>query len=113
MQTLPINIRADRGKLRRSQTNDRLPLVGRPANIHRKMARANTEKAVLSGKTTAAEVARMTFDAVRGNRFFVFTHPKILASVRERFEAALAGDPPTDPLAARPGGTLTHPRAAS
>jgi len=77
------------------------------------MARANTEKAVLSGKTTAAEVARMTFDAVRGNRFFVFTHPKILASVRERFEAALAGDPPTDPLAARPGGTLTHPRAAS
>jgi NAD(P)-dependent dehydrogenase (short-subunit alcohol dehydrogenase family) len=68
-----------------------------------KMARANTEKAVLSGKTTAAEVARMTFDAVRGNRFFVFTHPKILASVRERFEAALAGDPPADPLAARPG----------
>jgi hypothetical protein len=32
----------------------------------------------------------------------VFTHPKILSSVRERFEAALAGAAPADPLAAKP-----------
>jgi len=68
-----------------------------------KIARANSEKAVSSGKIGAAEVAKMTFDAVRANRYFIFTHPKILPSVRERFEAALAGTAPADPLAAKPG----------
>lgn len=68
-----------------------------------KVARANTEKAVSSGKISAVEVAQMTFDAVRANRFFIFTHPKILPSLRERFEAALAGAAPADPLAAKPG----------
>jgi len=68
-----------------------------------KIARANSDKAVSSGRITAAQVAKMTFDAVRANRFYVFTHPKILPSVRDRFEAALGGDAPADPLAARPG----------
>jgi NAD(P)-dependent dehydrogenase (short-subunit alcohol dehydrogenase family) len=68
-----------------------------------KMARARSQKAVASGKLGAAEVAKMTFDAVRANRFYIFTHPKIMPSVRERFEAALAGTAPTDPLAAKPG----------
>jgi NAD(P)-dependent dehydrogenase (short-subunit alcohol dehydrogenase family) len=68
-----------------------------------KIARANSQKAVSSGKITAAEVAKMTYDAVRANRFFIFTHPKILPSVRERFEAALDGTAPADPLAAKPG----------
>lgn len=45
----------------------------------------------------------MTFDAVRRNRFYVFTHPKIMPSVRDRFEAALAGAAPADPLAAKAG----------
>jgi len=66
------------------------------------LARDSTLKAVSSGKVTAAEVAQMTFDAVRANRFYVFTHPKILPSVRERFEAALDGRMPADPLAAKP-----------
>lgn len=74
-----------------------------------KVARASTEKAVSSGKTTAAEVAQMTFDAVHANRFFIFTHPKILPSLRERFEAALAGAAPADPLAGKPGGPAGQP----
>jgi NAD(P)-dependent dehydrogenase (short-subunit alcohol dehydrogenase family) len=68
-----------------------------------KLARAHSQKAVSSGKISAAEVAKMTFDAVRANRFYIFTHAKIMPSVRERFEAALAGNAPTDPLAAKPG----------
>jgi NAD(P)-dependent dehydrogenase (short-subunit alcohol dehydrogenase family) len=68
-----------------------------------KMAKAHSEKAVASGKISAAEVATMTFDAVRGNRFYIFTHPKIMPSVRDRFEAALAGAAPADPLAAKAG----------
>jgi NAD(P)-dependent dehydrogenase (short-subunit alcohol dehydrogenase family) len=66
------------------------------------IARANIDEAVASGKVSAGDVARLTFDAVRSNRFFVFTHPKILASVRERFEAALAGTAPADPMAGKP-----------
>ncbi|HUL66832.1 MAG TPA: SDR family oxidoreductase [Burkholderiaceae bacterium] len=68
-----------------------------------KMARASSQKAVASGKISAAEVAKLTFDGVRANRFYIFTHAKIMPSVRERFEAALAGAAPTDPLAAKPG----------
>jgi NAD(P)-dependent dehydrogenase (short-subunit alcohol dehydrogenase family) len=67
-----------------------------------KIARASAQMAVASGRISAAEVAQMTFDAVRANRFYIFTHPAILPSVRERFEAALTGAAPTDPLAARP-----------
>jgi hypothetical protein len=51
---------------------------------------------------TAEQVARMTFDAVRENRFYVFTHPQILPTVQARFEAALHGEPPADPFAAKP-----------
>ena len=67
-----------------------------------KLARANSNKAVGSGKMTAVEVAKLTFDAVRADHFYIFTHPKILPSVRDRFEAALAGTAPADPLAAKP-----------
>jgi short-subunit dehydrogenase len=75
--------------------------AGQPTESQ-EMARQSTSKAVSSGKLTAADVAQMTFDAVRADRFYVFTHPKILSSVRERFEAALAGAAPADPLAAKP-----------
>jgi NAD(P)-dependent dehydrogenase (short-subunit alcohol dehydrogenase family) len=68
-----------------------------------KMAAKQTEKAVSSGRITAAEVAQMTFDAVRDGRFYVFTHPQILATVDERVRAALAGHAPADPLAHKPG----------
>jgi len=67
-----------------------------------RMAQSAIEKAVGGGKMTAAEVARMTFDAVRENRFYVFTHPGILPSLDARFAAVLSGDLPADPYAARP-----------
>jgi hypothetical protein len=68
----------------------------------KRMAQAGLEKAVSSGRISAADVAAMTFDAVRANRFFVFTHPQILPGVEARFEAALAGGAPSDPYATRP-----------
>ena len=37
-------------------------------------ANAQMEKDVSSGKMTAAEVAQLTFDAIRTKRFYVFTH---------------------------------------
>lgn len=66
------------------------------------VAQQQSEKAVASGKISAAEVAQMTFDAIRADRFFVFTHPKILPTVEERYQAALRGAPPADPFASKP-----------
>lgn len=82
----------------------------RPASLARggeltasmRLAQAQSEKAVASGKLTAAEVAQITFDAVREQRFYVFTHQKILAAVQARFDAVLARTAPADPFASNP-----------
>jgi NAD(P)-dependent dehydrogenase (short-subunit alcohol dehydrogenase family) len=74
--------------------------VGR--TLSKQMAQANLEKAVSSGRVSAAEVAAMTFDAIRANRFYVFTHPQILPGVQARITAALGGEPPADPFTTRP-----------
>jgi NAD(P)-dependent dehydrogenase (short-subunit alcohol dehydrogenase family) len=66
------------------------------------IAQANSEKAVAGGRISAAEVAAMTFEAVRTNRFYVFTHPQIMPTVEARFAAVLEGSSPADPYAKRP-----------
>jgi NAD(P)-dependent dehydrogenase (short-subunit alcohol dehydrogenase family) len=80
-----------------------------PPTSSQQMAQAAIEKAVASGRLTAAQVAELTFSAVRENRFYVFTHPQILPSVRARFEAALRGDPPADPFAGKPSAKPPAP----
>jgi NAD(P)-dependent dehydrogenase (short-subunit alcohol dehydrogenase family) len=66
------------------------------------IARERSEKAVTSGRLSAAEVARMTFEAVRENRFYVITHPKMLASVELRLRDVLDGRNPSDPYTFKP-----------
>ena len=73
-----------------------------PPTASQARAQAAVERAVAGGRIGAAEVARMTFEAVVENRFYVFTHPQILPSVRARHEAALSGGPPADPYGQRP-----------
>ncbi len=65
-------------------------------------AQAQSEKAVSSGKMTAAQVAQITFDAIRTERFYVFTHEKILSAVQARFDAVLACVAPADPFVSNP-----------
>jgi short-subunit dehydrogenase len=65
-------------------------------------AQAQTRKAVESGRLTAAEVAQITFDAIRADRFYVFTHPQILPLVANRTRHVLEGLPPADPYEGRP-----------
>lgn len=82
----------------------------RPAELARdreltasmRLAQAQSEKAVSSGRMTAAEVAQITFDAIRAERFYVFTHEKIIAAVEARFDAVLARAAPADPFASNP-----------
>ena len=82
----------------------------RPAELHDGAAptasmiasQKASEKAVSSGRISAAEVARMTFDAIRENRFYVITHPKILTSVELRLQDVIAQRNPSDPFSFRP-----------
>jgi hypothetical protein len=60
------------------------------------------EKAVQSGKVSAAQVAAMTFEAIRNDAFYIFSHPHALDSVRERAEHIVALQDPADPYATRP-----------
>ena len=80
-----------------------------PPTASQRMAQAASEKAVSGGRLTASQVAQMTFDAVRENRFYVFTHPQILPTVQARFDAALQGESPADPFATKPGAKPASP----
>lgn len=64
-----------------------------------KIAQAMTHKAVSSGKLTAADVAALTFDAIRENRFYIITHQKIMATVKMRLEDIEHATNPRDPFA--------------
>lgn len=66
------------------------------------IGQAMSEKAVSSGKVTAAEVAQAVFDAVAADRFYIYSHPQALGNVRDRMQAIVEQHNPPDPFAARP-----------
>jgi NAD(P)-dependent dehydrogenase (short-subunit alcohol dehydrogenase family) len=65
-------------------------------------AQAVTQKAVSSGKVTAADVAKRTFDAIRDNQFYIFSHPHALGNVQTRMEDILQIRNPSDPFVKAP-----------
>jgi NAD(P)-dependent dehydrogenase (short-subunit alcohol dehydrogenase family) len=66
------------------------------------VARAMSDKAVSSGKVTAATVAQFVFDALAERRFYIYSHPHALGNVQTRMEDIVAGRNPSDPFAQRP-----------
>lgn len=62
------------------------------------IAQAMTDKAVTSGKVTAAMVARMVMQALCDDRFYIYSHPKALGSVQTRLEDVMQQRNPSDPL---------------
>ena len=66
------------------------------------IGKAMCEKAVGSGKVSAAQVAQFVFDAVAERRFYVYSHPKSLGSVQVRLEDIMTPRNPTDPFAHKP-----------
>ena len=66
------------------------------------IARAMSDKAVSSGKLTAAQVAQFVFDAVAENRFYIYSHPKALGGVQVLMEDRMLQRNPTDPFKERP-----------
>jgi len=65
-------------------------------------AQAMTQKAVESGKVSAAEVAQMTFDAIGAGQFYIYSHPDALAGVAERMDEIVHHRNPGDPYRAMP-----------
>jgi len=66
------------------------------------IGQAMSDKAVTSGKVTAAEVAQKVFDAAAQGQFYIYSHPKAIASVQVRMEDIMLGRNPTDPFAGKP-----------
>ncbi|MEO7246302.1 MAG: SDR family oxidoreductase [Rubrivivax sp.] len=66
------------------------------------IARAMSDKAVSSGRVTAAHIAQMVFDAMAEDRFYIYSHPKALGNVRTRMEDQITPRNPTDPFLERP-----------
>ena len=66
------------------------------------IGQAMSDKAVGSGKVTAAQVAQMVFDAIAANQFYVYSHPKAIGSVQTRMEDVMLARNPTDPFAHKP-----------
>lgn len=66
------------------------------------IGQAMSDKAVSSGKVTAAQVAQFVFDAIAQRQFYVYSHPKSLASVQVRLEDIMMPRNPTDPFAHKP-----------
>jgi NAD(P)-dependent dehydrogenase (short-subunit alcohol dehydrogenase family) len=66
------------------------------------IGQAMSDKAVSSGRITAAEVAQKVFDAITADSFYVFSHPKALGNVRSRMEAIVELRNPPDPFLERP-----------
>lgn len=85
-----------------SQRNKPADLADEAPTKSQLIGQAMTEKAVSSGKVTAAEVAQRVFDAVREDRFYIYSHPHALGNAKMRFDAIVAGENPPDPFAERP-----------
>ncbi len=73
----------------------------RPTRSQR-VAQAMSDKAVASGKVSAAQVAQFVFEAMAQDRFYVYSHPNSLGGVATRLEDVMQARNPSDPFAQRP-----------
>jgi NAD(P)-dependent dehydrogenase (short-subunit alcohol dehydrogenase family) len=73
-----------------------------PPTASQKAAQIMSDKAVSSGKVSAADVAQRTFDAIRAGQFYIYSHPEALGNVRDRMEDIVNQRNPGDPYAAAP-----------
>ncbi|MGL6109193.1 MAG: SDR family oxidoreductase [Rubrivivax sp.] len=86
----------------RSQRNRPAELAADKPTRSQLIGQAMSDKAVGSGKVSAAMVAQYVFDAMREGRFYIYSHPQALASVHTRMEDVVLARNPTDPFASRP-----------
>ncbi|HEY2337611.1 MAG TPA: SDR family NAD(P)-dependent oxidoreductase [Burkholderiales bacterium] len=63
-----------------------------------KAKEANLKKAVASGRLTADDVANAVVKAVKDDRFYILTHPRIKGAIESRMRDILDERAPRDPL---------------
>ena len=85
-----------------SQRNRPTDLAADKPTASQLIGQAQSDKAVSSGKVSAADVAQKVFDAVASDQFYIYSHPQALGNVQSRMEAIVQGHNPPDPFAARP-----------
>jgi len=85
-----------------SQRNRPAHLPAPPLTASQLIGRAMSDKAIGSGKVSAADIAQKVFDAVAQRRFYIYSHPEQFGSVRTRLEDVVQGRNPTDPFAHMP-----------
>ena len=96
-----------------SQSHRNRPADAAPAKPTRSqlIGQAMSDKAVGSGRVSAADVAQKVFDAVAAGQFYIYSHPKAIASVQTRMEDIMLARNPTDPFAHKPELGLELKRA--
>ncbi len=87
-----------------TQSHRNRPAQFAPVKLTRSqlIGQAMSDKAVGSGKVSAAEVAQKVFDAVAANQFYIYSHPKAIGTVQTRLEDIMLGRNPTDPFSHKP-----------
>jgi NAD(P)-dependent dehydrogenase (short-subunit alcohol dehydrogenase family) len=77
----------------------------RPAGVEPSVKTAATlareemlKKAVASGRLSAQDVARAVVQAIKDERFYILTHPRIKGAIRARMEDILDEHPPRNPM---------------
>jgi NAD(P)-dependent dehydrogenase (short-subunit alcohol dehydrogenase family) len=75
------------------------------------IGQAMSDKAVGSGRVSAADVAQKVFDAMAAGQFYIYSHPKAIGSVQVRLEDIMLARNPTDPFAHKPELGLELKRA--
>lgn len=88
--------------IHQSERNRPGELASAPLTRSQLISQAMSDKAVNSGKVTAAEVARKVFDAMSANQFYIYSHPQAIGAVQTRLEDILQARNPTDPFAHKP-----------
>ena len=96
-----------------SQSHRNRPADAAPAKPTRSqlIGQAMSDKAVGSGRVSAADVAQKVFDAIAAGQFYIYSHPKAIGSVQVRLEDIMLGRNPTDPFAHKPELGLELKRA--
>jgi NAD(P)-dependent dehydrogenase (short-subunit alcohol dehydrogenase family) len=85
-----------------SQSHRNRPAGSSRPTTSQRVGQVMMDKAVQSGKVTAAEVAASTFAAIEGGQFYVYSHPQALRTVHARMEDIVHARNPGDPFADRP-----------
>jgi len=67
-----------------------------------KALKASLDHAVKSGRASAVDIARLTFEAIEQDRFYIVTHPRIMPSVQLRGDDIAQLRNPSDPYAYKP-----------